>query len=85
MKMRKNARLTPLRREEMARRVIAGEMSRPEAARSFGVGNAKFHPPRALAGPRTEARCLLGPAVRGLRGPRVARRGVAGAPTPRPS
>ena len=37
MKMRKNARLTPLRREEMARRVLAGEMSRPEAARSFGV------------------------------------------------
>ena len=37
MKIHKNARLTPLRREEMARRVIAGEMSRPEAATSFGV------------------------------------------------
>ena len=37
MKMCKNVRLTPLRREEMARGVLAGEMSRPEAARSFGV------------------------------------------------
>ena len=37
MKIHKNARLTPLRREEMARSVLAGEMSRPEAARSFGV------------------------------------------------
>ena len=37
MKIHKNARLTPLRREEMAKSVLAGEMSRPEAARSFGV------------------------------------------------
>ena len=37
MKMRKNARLTPLRREEMARSVLAGETSRAEAATSFGV------------------------------------------------
>ena len=37
MKMRKNARLTPLRREEMARSVLAGEMSRVEAVASFGV------------------------------------------------
>ena len=38
MKMRKNARLTPLRREEMARSVLSGETSRAEAARSFGAG-----------------------------------------------
>ena len=37
MKIHKNARLTPLRREEMARSVLAGEMNRREAARSFGV------------------------------------------------
>ena len=37
MKIHKNARLTPLRREEMARGVLAGEMNRREAAASFGV------------------------------------------------
>ena len=37
MKIHKNARLTPLRREEMAKSVLAGEMNRREAARSFGV------------------------------------------------
>ena len=37
MKIHKNARLTPLRREEMARSVLARETSRAEAARSFGV------------------------------------------------
>ena len=36
MKMRKNARLTPLRREEMARRV-AGQLSHTKVAASFGV------------------------------------------------
>ena len=37
MKMRKNARSAPLRREEMARSVLAGQVSRAEAAASFGV------------------------------------------------
>ena len=37
MKIHKNARLTPLRREEMAKSVLSGETSRAEAARSFGV------------------------------------------------
>ena len=37
MKMRKNARLTPLRREEMARRVVAGQLSHTKVAASFGV------------------------------------------------
>ena len=46
MKMRKNARSAPLRREEMARSVLAGETSRAEAAKSFGV-TAKTVPKRA--------------------------------------
>ena len=37
MKMCKNARSAPLRREEMARSALAGEMNRREAATSFGV------------------------------------------------
>ena len=37
MDIHKNARLTPLRREEMARAVIAGTPSRAAAARHFGV------------------------------------------------
>ena len=38
MKIHENARLMPLRREEMlARRIIAGQMSRPEAVKSFGA------------------------------------------------
>ena len=37
MKMRKNARSAPLRREEMARRVVAGQVGRAEVAASFGV------------------------------------------------
>ena len=37
MNIHKNARLTPLRREEMARAVIAGTPSRAAAARHFGV------------------------------------------------
>ena len=45
MKMRKNARPAPLRREEMAGRVIAGQVSRAEAAASFGV-TAKTAPKR---------------------------------------
>ena len=38
MKTRKNARLTPPRREEMAKGALSGETSRAEAARSFGAG-----------------------------------------------
>ena len=37
MKMRKNARSAPLRREEMARWVLAGQTNRAEAVASFGV------------------------------------------------
>ncbi len=37
MNIHKNARLTPIRREEMAVSVIAGQFSRAEAARVFGV------------------------------------------------
>ena len=37
MNIHKNARLTPVRREEMARAVIAGQLSKSEAARHFGV------------------------------------------------
>ena len=37
MRIHKNSRMTPLRREEMARRVIAGQVSRAEATASFGV------------------------------------------------
>lgn len=37
MNIHKNARLTPLRREEMARAVIAGSLSRAQAARVYGV------------------------------------------------
>ena len=33
----KNARLTPLRREEMALSVIDGRLSKAEAARTYGV------------------------------------------------
>ena len=51
MKMRKNARLTPLRWEEMARSVLAGEMSRPEAAASFCAVAKRFGPLRS--GPPT--------------------------------
>ena len=64
MKMRKNARPAPLRREEMAGRVIAGQVSRAEAAASFCV-TAKTAPkrvgrfrglgPRRLCGPLLDA------------------------------
>ncbi len=37
MNIHKNARLTPLRREEMAQAVIAGQLSQASAARVFGV------------------------------------------------
>ena len=37
MNIHKNARLTPVRREEMARAVIAGQLSKSGAARHFGV------------------------------------------------
>lgn len=37
MNIHKNARLTPLRREEMARCVIAGRLSKAVAARTYGV------------------------------------------------
>lgn len=33
----KNARLTPLRREEMARDVVEGCLSKADAARTYGV------------------------------------------------
>ena len=69
MKMRKNARSAPLRREEMARRVIAGQTGHSEAATSFGV-TAKTVPKRAG---RFQA---LGPAGHAdpLEAPPVARR-----------
>jgi transposase InsO family protein len=37
MNIHKNARLTPLRREEMARSVIESRLSKADAARTFGV------------------------------------------------
>ncbi len=37
MNIHKNARLTPIRREEMARSVIAGRAAKAPAARAFGV------------------------------------------------
>ena len=37
MNIHKNARLTPLRREEMARDVIEGRLSKAHAARTYGV------------------------------------------------
>ena len=37
MNIHKNARLTPVRREEMAQAVISGQLSQAQAARSFGV------------------------------------------------
>lgn len=37
MNIHKNARLTPLRREEMARDVVEGRLSKADAARTFGV------------------------------------------------
>ncbi|MGE6786172.1 IS481 family transposase [Ensifer adhaerens] len=37
MNIHKNARLTPLRREEMAQLVIAGRLSKAQAARTYGV------------------------------------------------
>lgn len=37
MNIHKNARLTPLRREEMALSVIAGRLSKAHAARTYGV------------------------------------------------
>ena len=37
MNIHQNARLTPIRREDVARPVIAGQVSRAEAARAFGV------------------------------------------------
>ena len=39
MNIHKNARLTPLRREEMARSVIDGHLSRAEASRTYGVSS----------------------------------------------
>ena len=37
MNIHKNARLTPIRREEMARHAIAGRLSKVQAAREYGV------------------------------------------------
>ena len=37
MNVHKNARLTPLRREEMARDVVEGRLSKAHAARTYGV------------------------------------------------
>ncbi|THK33360.1 IS481 family transposase [Ensifer sp. MPMI2T] len=37
MNIHKNARLTPLRREEMARAVVEGRLSKAHAARTYGV------------------------------------------------
>ena len=37
MNIHKNARLTPLRREEMARDVVEGRLSKAHAARTYGV------------------------------------------------
>ena len=37
MNIHKNARLTPIRREEMARSVISGRVSKAQAARDYGV------------------------------------------------
>ena len=37
MNIHQNARLTPIRREEMARSVIEGHLSTAQAAREFGV------------------------------------------------
>jgi len=37
MNIHKNARLTPLRREEMARRVVAGQLTQAQAAVCYGV------------------------------------------------
>ena len=37
MNIHKNARLTPLRREEMARAVVEGRLSKAHAARAYGV------------------------------------------------
>jgi hypothetical protein len=37
MNIHKNARLTPVRGEELARAVIAGQLSKAQAARQFGV------------------------------------------------
>ena len=63
MKIRKNARLTPLRREEMARSVLDGEISRPDAVASFGV--------TAKTAPKWAGRFRgLGPAGRVDRSPR---------------
>ena len=39
MYIHKNARLTPVRREEMARSVIAGQISKAQAARDCGVSS----------------------------------------------
>jgi transposase-like protein len=37
MNIHKNARLTPLRREEMTRDVVEGRLSKADAARTYGV------------------------------------------------
>jgi hypothetical protein len=37
MNIHKNARLTPLRREEMARSVVEGRLSKAQAAQVYGV------------------------------------------------
>ena len=37
MNIHKNARLTPVRREEMARDVVEGRLSKAHAARTYGV------------------------------------------------
>src|SRR5690606_12892364 len=39
MNIHKNARLAPLRREEMARSVLDGHLSRAEASRTYGVSS----------------------------------------------
>ena len=58
MNLHKNARLTPVRRVEMARLVCAGRLSKAQAARQFGVslktvsrwvGRFRLHGDRAMA------------------------------------
>lgn len=48
MNIHKNARLTPLRREEMALSVIEGAFSKAHAARVYGVGQDRGALGRAL-------------------------------------
>ena len=39
MNIDRNARLTPIRREEMARTVVSGLLTKAKAARGFGVSS----------------------------------------------